>query len=96
MTAIGNEIVEQEQYIRLVEGEIHIGKSDSPVTTIYTNDALEFRYNGQMVARFTNDLLEVRNISVDNQVAYFDQWAIRKGAYVAGVGYNLNDVWIGG
>ena len=96
LTAIGNEIVEQEQYIRLVEGEIHIGKSDSPVTTIYTNDALEFRYNGQMVARFTNDLLEVRNISVDNQVAYFDQWAIRKGAYVDGVGYNLNDVWIGG
>ena len=81
---------------RLVEGEIHIGKSDSLVTTIYTNDALEFRYNGQMVARFTNDLLEVRNISVDNQVAYFDQWAIRKGAYVDGVGYNLNDVWIGG
>ena len=96
LTAIGNEIVEQEQYIRLVEGEIHIGKSDSPVTTIYANDALEFRYNGQMVARFTNDLLEVRNISVDNQVAFFDQWAIRKGAYVDGVGYNLNDVWIGG
>lgn len=96
LSDVGETVNAQNQYIRLVEGEIHIGKSDSPVTTIYTNDALEFRYNGQMVARFTNDLLEVRNISVDNQVAYFDQWAIRKGAYVDGVGYNLNDVWIGG
>lgn len=96
LTALGNEIIEQEQYIRLVEGEIHIGKSDSPITSVYTNDALEFRYNGQMVARFTNEVLEVRNISVENQVAFFDQWAVRKGAYIDGVGYNLNDVWIGG
>lgn len=96
LTELGNEIIEQEQYIRLIEGEIHIGKSDSPITSAYTNDALEFRYNGQMVARFTNEMLEVRNISVENQVSFFDQWAIRKGAYIDGVGYNLNDVWIGG
>lgn len=96
VTALGNEIVEQEQYIKLIEGEIHIGKSDSPITTVYTNDALEFRYNGQMVARFTNEVLEVRNISVENQVAFFDQWAIRRGAYIDGIGYNLNDMWIGG
>lgn len=96
ITALGNEIVEQEQYIKLIEGEIHIGKSDNPITTVYTNDALEFRYNNQVVARFTNEVLEVRNISVDNQVAFFDQWAIRQGAYIDGVGYNLNDVWIGG
>lgn len=96
LTALGNEIIEQEQYIRLVEGEIHIGKSDSPITSVYTNDALEFRYNNQMVARFTNEVLEVRNIAVDNQVAFFDQWAFRKGDYINGVGYNLNDVWIGG
>ena len=75
---------------------IVIGKVGNPVATVYTNDALEFRYNGQMVARFTNDLLEVRNIYVDNQVAFFDQWAFRKGDYINGVGYNLNDVWIGG
>lgn len=96
LTELGNEIVEQEQYIKLIEGEIHIGKSDNPITTVYTNDALEFRYNDQVVARFTNEVLEVRNISVDNQVAFYDQWAIRQGAYINGVGYNLNDVWIGG
>lgn len=96
---LGNEIVNQQQYIRLVDGEIHIGETGenaSPVTTVYTNDALEFRYNGQTVARFTNEVLEVRNISVENQVAFFDKWAIRQGAYIDGVGYNLNDVWIGG
>lgn len=96
LTALGNEIIEQEQYIRLIEGEIHIGRSNSLITSVYTNDTLEFRYNGQMVARFTNEMLEVRNISVENQVAFFDKWAIRKGAYIDGVGYNLNDMWIGG
>ena len=96
LNEVGNEVTEQKQYIRLIEGEIHIGKSDNPITSVYTNDALEFRYNGQMVARFTNEVLEVRNISVENQVAFFDQWAIRRGAYVDGVGYNLNDIWIGG
>ena len=96
LNAVGNEVTEQKQYIRLIEGEIHIGKSDNPITSVYTNDALEFRYNGQMVARFTNEVLEVRNISAENQVAFFNQWAIRRGAYINGVGYNLNDIWIGG
>lgn len=96
LNAVGDEVTEQKQYIRLIEGEIHIGKSDNPITSVYTNDALEFRYNGQMVARFTNEVLEVRNISAENQVAFFDQWAIRRGAYINGVGYNLNDMWIGG
>lgn len=98
LTELGDEIIKQGQYIRLINGEIHIGQSGenaSLVTTVYTNDALEFRYNGQMVARFTNEVLEVRNISVENQVAFFDKWAIRQGAYING-GYNLNDVWIGG
>lgn len=96
LTELGSEVSDQKQYIRLVNGEIQIGKSDSPVTSVYTNNALEFRYNDVTVARFTNDCLEVRNIAVDNQVSFFDQWAIRKGAYIAGKGYNLNDVWIGG
>ena len=94
LSELGNEIVKQEQYIRLIEGEIHIGKSDSPITSVYTNDALEFRFNGQMVARFTNEVLEVRNISAENQVSFWDQWAMRKGDYIEGVGYNLDILWI--
>lgn len=96
LNELGGEITTQKQYIRFIEGSIYIGHSDSPYSSVYTNDTLEFRYNDQMVARFTNEVLEVRNISVENQVGFFGDWAIRKGAYIDGVGYNLNDMWIGG
>lgn len=96
LNELGGEITTQKQYIRFIEGSIYIGHSDSPYSSVYTNDTLEFRYNDQMVARFTNEVLEVRNISAENQVAWFQQWAIRKGAYIEGVGYNLNDTWTGG
>lgn len=94
--ALGGEIVNQSSYIKLVDGEVRIGRDGNPVTSVFTNNALEFRYNNETVARFTNETLEVRNISAENQVAFFDQWAIRKGAYITGKGYNLNDMWIGG
>lgn len=93
---LGGEIATRNQFIRLVNGEIIIGKSDSPITSVYTSNGMEIRYNGEMIARYTNEVLEVRNVSVDNQVSFFDEWAIRKGAYTAGVGNNLNDMWIGG
>ena len=96
LTAVGDELIERNQYIRLQNGEIIIGKSDSAITSVYTNNALEFRNNGQMVARFTNDVLEVRNVSVENQYALWDEWALRKGKYITGKGYNLNVSWIGG
>lgn len=96
ITAVGREIVERDQFIRLEAGNIIIGKSDSPVQAKFTNDALEFAYNGQTVARFTNEVLEVRNIAVENQVQYGASWATRPGNYIAGKGYNLDDVWIGG
>lgn len=92
-------ITTQETYIRFIDGEIHIGETGenaSPVSTVYTQNGLEIRYGDDPVATFKDQLLEVRNIAVDNQIAFFDQWAIRQGAYINGVGYNLNDVWIGG
>ena len=94
--ALGGEIVNQSSYIKLIDGEVRIGGDGNPVTSVFTNNALEFRYNNETVARFTNETLEVRKISAENQVAFFDQWAIRKGAYITGKGYNLNDMWIGG
>lgn len=93
---VGNEIVERNQFIRLEQGNIIIGKSDSPVQAKFTNDALEFKYNDQTVAKFTNEVLEVRNIAVQNQIRFGDNWAIRPGAHINGKGNNLNDVWIGG
>lgn len=68
----------------------------SPITGEITNDALEFKYNDQTVAKFTNEVLEVRNIAVQNQIRFGDNWAIRPGAHIEGKGNNLNDVWIGG
>lgn len=94
--AIGGEIVNQSSYIKFIDGEVRIGRDGNPVTSVFTNNALEFRYNNEPVAKFTNETLGVRNISAENQVAFFDQWAIRKGAYITGKGYNLNDIWIGG
>lgn len=93
---VGNETVERNQFIRMEQGNIIIGKSDSPVQAKFTNDALEFTYNGDVVASFTNEMLWVRNIYTENQIGYFDQWATRKGQYVADKGYNLDDIWIGG
>ena len=93
---VGNEIIERNQFIRMEQGNIIIGKSDSPIQAKFTNDALEFSYNGQTVARFTNEVLEVENISVSNQVRFGTEWAIRPGAHIEGKGNNLNDVWIGG
>lgn len=95
LSGVQDDVNEKEQYIRMVNGEIVIGKTDSPVTSVYTNNSLEFRYNGETVARFTNKDLKVRNIDSENQVGFFGQWAMRKGRK-NDRGYNLNDIWIGG
>ena len=96
VTDVGNTIVEQNQFIRLENGEIIIGKSDSPIVSVYTNNALEFRYNGVTVARFTNEILEVRNMQVENQLKMHLNWAWRRGQYQSAVGgYNLDLVYLG-
>ena len=56
---------------------------------------MEIRFNGETIARYVGGAMEVTNIFAGNQVAYWHQWATRKGAYIEGKGYNLNDVWIG-
>lgn len=96
VTDVGNTIVEQNQFIRLENGEIIIGKSDSPIVSVYTNNALEFRYNGVTVARFTNEILEVRNMQVENQLRMHLNWAWRRGQYQSAVGgYNLDLIFLG-
>ena len=95
VTEVGDTIVAQNQFIRLENGEVIIGKSDSPIVSVYTNNALEFRYNGVTVAKFTNEVLEVRNINIENQLKLHNRWAFRRGEYQAGKGHNLNVVWLG-
>ena len=96
ISRLGKEVNLQKKWIRLVNGEIHMGRDDSPIDTVYTNKSLEFRYNGTTVAQFTNDILTVRNIEVKNQLRLSGEWAIRPGEYIRGKGYNLDDVWLGG
>lgn len=95
ITEAGDTIVEQNQFIRLENGEVIIGKSDSPIVSVYTNNALEFRYNGVTVARFTNEVLEVRNTSVENQLKLHNNWAWRRGQQQSNGGYNLDLVYLG-
>lgn len=96
LDGVENEVQTQNKFIRLEGGNVIIGKTGDPVQAKFTNDALEFSYNGQTVAKFTNEVLEVENISVRHQIRFGTEWAIRPGQTVAGKGTNLDDVWIGG
>lgn len=96
---IGTQVNTQNSYIRLTTEDgnpvILIGKSDSPVMSAMTNSALEYRYNGTVVARFTNQGLWVDNIYA-NQIGVATNWSFRPGMYVEGHGYNLDIVVKGG
>lgn len=86
-----------ESYMTFENGELKIGRSDSDIKAVQDNDSYSF------VDRSEQTLLEINTkgvnaptVNVKKQTTYFEQWATRKGANVNGVGYNLNDVWIGG
>lgn len=99
LTELGNTVTTQNSYIRLENGEIIIGQTGetaSPITTVYTNTGMEIRFNGVTVARYTDGVMEINNAYIGNQLAFWKQFAFRKGAYITDVGYNLNLVWIGG
>lgn len=98
LASLGGEVATQKKFIRLENGEIVIGQSGenaSPITSVYTNEGMEIRFNGETIARYVGGAMEVTNIFAGNQVAYWHQWATRKGAYIEGKGYNLDDVWTG-
>lgn len=99
LTELGNTVTTQNSYIRLENGEIIIGQTGenaSPITTVYTNAGMEIRFNGVTVAKYTDGVMEINNAYIGNQLAFWKQFAFRKGAYITDVGYNLNLVWIGG
>lgn len=98
---IGGYMANQQLWLRTSIKGLEIGKVDSDITTLYTNDALKFLLKGQVVAQFTNDFLEVRNVAVSGQMRYGSQWATRLGSEIRNsqgktIGNTLNDVWIGG
>lgn len=99
LEALGGRVSTQEKYIKLVDGEIVIGQTGenaSPIVAVYTNTGMDIRYNGVTVATYANKIMQVKNTAVENQSAYWGQWAVRKGNYVSDKGHNMDFVWIGG
>ncbi len=84
-------IVEQNKYIKFANGEIIIGIEGCPLVAVHTNKALEFRYKGAVVGKFTSEGLYTRNVNVENRINMFGKWSIGPGQ-----NSNLNIKWIGG
>lgn len=96
MTELEQSIATQNSYIRMIDGNIYLGKKDNPVTAVLTNKSLEFRYNDTVIAEFTPEQLKVKSILVEQKIDLDNCWRIQKGAYISGKGYNMNINWIGG
>lgn len=78
-------------------GQLTIGKSDSKIKSVQDNDSYQFvDESGTPLLEINTKGVNSPTVNVGKQTTYFDQWATRRGAYVDGIGYNLNDVWIGG
>lgn len=96
----GETIEDVRAYMTFNSDGLYVGKSSDAVKTRMSADAFSI-VTGEIgseseLATFTQNALEVRNVETDNEVGFFDDWAIRKGNYISGKGYNLNDIWIGG
>lgn len=74
-----------------------IGRADSDIKSIQDNDSYMFidRANNPILAIDTKGV-NSPTVNVEKQITFYGQWAQRRGIYVNSVGYNLNDVWIGG
>lgn len=96
LEALNGEISVQKSYIRLIDGNVYVGKYDDQISTVYTSNGLEIRHGDEVVAIFSDDTLSVKNMYTQNQMTYWNQWATRNGDEVTGKGYNLDFVWIGG
>lgn len=74
-----------------------IGKSDSEIKSVQDNDSYEFIDKaGNVILAINTKGINTPTANVEKQITMYGQWAQRRGAYVNGVGYNLNDIWIGG
>ncbi len=74
-----------------------IGRADSDIKSVQDNDSYMFvdRANNPILAINTKGV-NSPTVNVEKQITFYGQWAQRRGIYVNSVGYNLNDVWIGG
>ena len=74
-----------------------IGREGSEIQSVQDNDSYEFiDKGGNVILAINTKGINTPTANVEKQITMYGQWAQRRGAYVNGVGYNLNDIWIGG
>lgn len=83
------------------ENEFKIRKNGQSVYSVQDNNSYEFKdASGSTLMELNQDGMTAPTVNVSGQLKVMsgetDQWAIRKGAYINGIGVNLDDVWIGG
>lgn len=81
----------------LPEG-FRIGRDNSEIYSVQDNDSFEFKdkSNEPLLTIAAASGVTAPNVNIKKQLTFFEKWAMRKGEYVNGKGYNLNDLWIGG
>lgn len=83
------------------DGYLIIGRSDSPIQSRQSGSSYEFydTSTGESVLKMDTDGATMPSVNVSEQLRFtsgsLGQWVIRKGE-AHGLGYNLDDVWIGG
>lgn len=90
-----NNFIDIRKYIRFIDGKIQIGDSDNAISSEYTSDGLEIKYNDFVIAKFSGEVTLVKTLIAERQIMLGEHWAIRPGNYISGYGNNLDIVWLG-
>lgn len=82
------------------ENKFKIGKEGSAIHSEQDNESYRFvNESGDILLEINPNGTVSKTVNVNGQVRYLlgsvEQWVTRKGKNIAGVGINLNDVWIG-
>lgn len=59
---------DMSRWIRFVNGEIQLGRTDSPLSLSIDNDSISFKSNGQEIAYFTDNKLYVTDVEATNSL----------------------------
>lgn len=94
--ANGQYINEQKTYITQDINGITISADGTAVKAVFGIDSLKFMYGTLTLAEFSSEELIVDSLKAKKQISFNGEWAWRKGAYISGVGNNLNLYFLGG
>lgn len=88
-------------WFKFTDGQIIIGKADNPVKSIQDNASYKYVDDaGNTLLLINTDGVTADTFNTSTQIKFMNgdvnQWAIRKGNFISGVGTNFDIVWIGG